>query len=161
MANISNVWEQDGHQDVQALCKRMGHSLNIGRDNFVSFSVFIFLLVDKMAHAAFKYTNHRDSNCRKSQAKFIFQQYAKVSSFFFLTSSISLYSIRKLLHTEPSIMNSLTSFIAQLLVFLHNEIDLLDVALDVYMNKVNTWEHNNHLSAVQVSRAACSAVTIN
>lgn len=83
MANIFNVGEQDGHQDVQALCKWMGHSLNTGRDNFISFSVFIFLLADKMAHAAVKYTNHRDSNYRKSETKFIFQQYAKVSSFFF------------------------------------------------------------------------------
>lgn len=82
MANILNVGKQDGHQDVQALCKRMGHSLNAGRNNFVSFSVFIFLLVDKMAHAAVKYTNHRDSNYRKNETKFIFQQYAKVSSFF-------------------------------------------------------------------------------
>lgn len=36
---------------------------------------------------------------------------------FFQHSSISLYSISKFLHTKPSIMNFLTSFIAQLLVF--------------------------------------------
>lgn len=138
MANIFNVGEQDCHQDVQALCKWMGHSLNTGRDNLISFSVFIFLLADKTAHAAVKYTNHRDSNYRKSETKFIFQQYAKVSSPFFQHSSISLYSISKFLHSKPSIMNSLTSFIAQLLVFLHNDIDLLDVTLGVYMMKVNT-----------------------
>lgn len=83
MANIFNIGKQDGHQNIKALCKRMGHSLTTRRDNCVSFSFFILLLAHKMAVRQLLYTqHHKDSKYRKSETKFLLQWYAKGLSCF-------------------------------------------------------------------------------